>query len=177
MQTISNSFKLTLNRTVHSFDKSLVNGIFSFSTTFILKALQIDLSSNCPQFIFLDDLTRDMFYSNTMYNRGRVIKQTNFSLIVSLDEKLPCPEDIFVEIHQSQSEAEVTLPDLVTYDDVEVTPEWARSKEGFPVGSTTVTIQTRPGSLYNDSCSFSVHVLGKWRSPAELMVYRIVALF
>lgn len=121
--------------------------------------------------------TQDMFYSNTMYNRGRVIKQTNFSLIVSLDEKLPCPEDIFVEIHQSQSEAEVTLPDLVTYDDVEVTPEWARSKEGFPVGSTTVTIQTRPGSLYNDSCSFSVHVLGKWRSPAELMVYRIVALF
>lgn len=111
------------------------------------------------------------------YNRGRVIKQTDFSFIVSLDEKLPCPEDIFVEIHQSQSEAEVTLPDLVTYDDVEVTPEWARSKEGFPVGSTTVTIQTRPGSLYNDSCSFSVHVLGKWRSPAELMVYRIVALF
>lgn len=161
MQTISNSFKLTLNRTVHSIDKSLVNGIFSFSTTFILKALQIDLSSNCPQFIFLDDLTRDMFYSNTMYNRGRVIKQTDFSFIVSLDEKLPCPEDIFVEIHQSQSEAEVTLPDLVTYDDVEVTPEWARSKEGFPVGSTTVTIQTRPGSLYNDSCSFSVHVLGK----------------
>lgn len=118
-----------------------------------------------------------MFYSNTMYNRGRVIKQTDFSFIVSLDEKLPCPEDIFVEIHQSQSEAKVTLPDLVTYDDVEVTPEWARSKEGFPVGSTTVTIQTRPGSLYNDSCSFSVHVLGKWRSPAELMVYRIVALF
>lgn len=90
---------------------------------------------------------------------GTVLAPDGVSCMLSLDEKLPCPEDIFVEIHQSQSEAEVTLPDLVTYDDVEVTPEWARSKEGFPVGSTTVTIQTRPGSLYNDSCSFSVHVL------------------
>lgn len=104
------------------------------------------------------------------------IADNEFSLTVSM-EKLDCPKDIFVEIHQPQTEAEVTLPDLVTYDDVEVTPEWVRSKEGFPVGSTIVTIQTRPGSLYNNSCSFSVHVLGKWRSPTELQVYRTVALW
>ncbi|XP_056009654.1 fibrillin-2-like isoform X2 [Ostrea edulis] len=89
---------------------------------------------------------------------GTILASDGVSCIASF-EHLQCPKDIFVEVHQHQPFAAVTLPDLVDLDDVTVIPEWVRDRKEFSVGSTTVTIKTSPDSALNDSCSFSVHVL------------------
>ncbi|XP_062577509.1 fibrillin-2-like [Saccostrea cucullata] len=89
---------------------------------------------------------------------GTVLAADGISCIPSF-EKLQCPEDIFIDVFQHYPFAEIDVPDLVNLDHVTVTPEWIRNKKEYPVGSVTVTIQTHPNALLNDSCTFTINVL------------------